>query len=78
MKATARDCIGCRDDFYNGKNPYGIPECWMLKDAEIVTRFRLSIDTPMNQRRGYAEVRVPKCYRKKGYVHVDQIPGYAK
>ena len=22
-----KHCVGCRDNFYNGNNPYGITEC---------------------------------------------------
>lgn len=29
-------CKGCRDDFYNGKNPYGIKKCWFFDKARIV------------------------------------------
>ncbi len=36
-------CIGCRDDFYNGKNHLGIKECWMYKTASIVSRTRVGI-----------------------------------
>ena len=71
-------CVGCRDDFYNGKNPYGIPECWSLKDARLVTRFRLHKDTPMSRRSGYDEREVPNCYQEKGYVYLNQIPEYAE
>lgn len=31
-------CIGCRDNFYNGNNPYGIKECWLLKSARLKWR----------------------------------------
>jgi hypothetical protein len=78
MKATKRDCGGCRDNFYNGNNPYGVKECWMLKDAEIVARYRLSKHTPMSQRSGYVKVRAPNCYQEQGYVHLKAIPEYAK
>lgn len=26
-------CVGCRNDFYNNKNPLGIKECWHLGSA---------------------------------------------
>jgi len=29
-------CVGCRNNFYNGNNQYGIKECWLLKDAKVV------------------------------------------
>ena len=77
MKDT-KACVGCRDDFYNGKNDIGVKQCWLVPDARIKTRYRVSINTPMNQRNGYEEMRVPHCYRQPGYVFVDKIPGYAK
>lgn len=73
-----KHCRGCEDDFYNGKNPYGVTECWMLKGAELSTRFRLHVDTPMNRRSGYEKVRVPNCFRMKRYVHLKAIPEYAR
>jgi hypothetical protein len=74
----AKHCAGCRDDFYNGHNDIGVKECWMLKDAQLKTRFRLSINTPMGQRSGYAKRRVPNCFSQQGFVYLDQIPDYAK
>ena len=71
-------CRGCKDDFYNGKNPYGVAECWLLKDAELATRYRLHVDTPMSQRRGYQEVVVPNCYQLKRHIHLKAIPEYAR
>jgi len=71
-------CIGCRDNFYNGNNDLGVQECWLLKKAELITRYRLSIHTPMDQRRGYQKVERPNCYGEKGYVFLKEIPEYAK
>jgi hypothetical protein len=73
-----KHCHGCRDDFYNGHNPYGVEECWMLKDAKLVTKFELSTATPMNIRSAYTKLKRPNCYNSKGYVYLDTIPGYAK
>ena len=38
MKVTKKDCCGCEDHFYNGHNPYNIPECWNLKNAKMVSK----------------------------------------
>ena len=35
-KPTKRNCIGCRDNFYNGNNNLGVKECWGFKTAELV------------------------------------------
>ncbi len=55
-----RYCGGCRDDFYNGKNPLGIEECWCLKTAKVVWRkiVPLSQVPPWTQK----PVRVLDCY----------------
>lgn len=29
-------CAGCRNNFYNGNNDYGVKQCWSFKDAEVV------------------------------------------
>ena len=36
LKPKKSMCRGCRDDFYNGGNPYGTKECWHFKDAKVV------------------------------------------
>lgn len=72
------DCVGCRDDFYNGNNDIGVSECWLFKKAELATRYQLSIHTPISERRGYRKVTKPKCYGQNGYVFLDKIPEHAK
>ena len=60
-------CIGCENDFYNGHNPYGVKECWSLKDAKFVKRKKI----PVNLRPPYDHIKLQKvlsCYRQKGYV----------
>jgi hypothetical protein len=37
-KPSKNMCLGCRDDFYNGKNPIGIQECWGFKTARVVDK----------------------------------------
>ena len=62
-------CRGCRDDFYNGKNPLGVEECWCLKNAKIVWRKRVHIDQrpPWNQK----SIRVFDCRTEDRYIFVD-------
>lgn len=38
IKPRKKMCSGCTDDFYNGRNPYGVKECWMFKDAQVVDK----------------------------------------
>jgi len=61
-------CIGCRDNFYNGNNPYGIKECWNLKDAKFVKRKKIPIDLspPYDH---IKKQKVLSCYGQKGYVY---------
>lgn len=68
-KPTKRDCIGCKDNFYNGNNEYGIQECWCLKDATLEKRLLIPTDMrpPYNAK---MLSTVPSCYRKKGYATV--------
>lgn len=66
-------CIGCRDDFYNGKNPYGIENCWGLMTAKLVMRRRVAMDERPPWRRTPEEI--PSCYREAGYVFVDPAVG---
>lgn len=72
-----KHCAGCEDDFYNGHNPYGVKECWMLKDAKVITRFGISVDSPMGDRKNFCEEQLPQCYRRKRFVFVKEIPNYA-
>lgn len=67
-KITKRDCVGCRDNFYNGNNDLGVQECWSFKDATMEKR----IDIPVHQRPPYSKLTTlrPSCYKRTGYVHV--------
>lgn len=77
-KVTKQDCVGCRNNFYNGNNDMGIKECWSLPSAKFVTKFQLDYNTPVNQKDAYVKRTVPHCYQKIGYIFVDKIPSYAK
>lgn len=63
-----KHCNGCEQDFYNGKNPLGIKECWHLGEAKVIFRKAVSIQQrpPWTQK---AE-RYPSCYQRKGYIFV--------
>jgi len=62
-------CVGCRDDFYNGKNPHGIEKCWLLDGAKLAMVKRVHIDErpPWKAK----PERLPGCYRQRGYIFVD-------
>jgi hypothetical protein len=61
-------CLGCEDDFYNGKNQYGIVECWHLKDARLEPRLLIHIEQPPPYHQK-PELR-PICYHKKRFATV--------
>lgn len=62
-------CDGCSEDFYNGKNPYGIEECWNLKTAKVVQKRFVPLDAapPWG---GYPVRWTLSCHRRTGYVSV--------
>lgn len=62
-------CNGCEQNFYNGNNPYGVKECWSLKDATRA-RFKLiHVDQPPPYNHIKAEW-LPTCYSAKRFVKV--------
>ncbi len=63
------NCIGCRDNFYNGNNTYGISECWYLKTAKLAERKEVHIDQrpPWKQK----PMKVLSCYKRPQYVYVN-------
>lgn len=77
-KLDKSKCSGCRNSFYNQPGNSTKGECWSLDSAQIVTRFELDCNTPMDQRNRYIEMQVPHCYHKVGAVYLKEIPGYAK
>lgn len=71
MSRTAKSkdlCLGCRNNFYNGNNPYEVKECWSYKGAKVELRKRVSI----HQRPPWNQTAVPtmSCYHAQGYVFV--------
>lgn len=69
------NCRGCVDDVYNG----GLAdECWSFKRAQIVTRYRTGIWTLPDSKGAFVEMRVPTCYRQKGYSFSDRLPDFVR
>lgn len=75
---NVKHCTGCRDNFYNGRNPYGVQECWMRRDAKLVTRFETGTWTMPESPGAFTEVRVPNCYHKSGSHYSDRLPSFVK
>ena len=69
MKMNKAKCNGCEDDFYNGKNPYDVKECWCFEDAKIIKRKKVGMnDVPPWK---WKPQNFPSCYRQRGYVFID-------
>ena len=67
-KITKKNCLGCRNDFYNGKNDLGVGECWSFKNAELISRKKVSIHQfpPWNQK----PILALNCYHATGFVFI--------
>ena len=71
MKKSKTLCIGCNDDFYNGKNNLGIKECWLFEGAEIVKKRKV----PITMRPPWDGLPLePRlyCFRQNGYVFIPE------
>jgi len=70
------------DDFYNGNNQYGVKECWNLKTAKLVKRFKIYWWTPMDKASYFTEVKVLSCYHDlkngRGNAYLTDIPAHLK
>jgi hypothetical protein len=71
-----RRCSGCEDNFYNGNNNLGIQECWMLKQAKLVTRFKIGTWTQPTEPYAFSEVRVLNCFHQKGAHFFEKLPAF--
>lgn len=70
-------CAGCRDDFYNGKNPLNVKRCWSFESAELVIRWRLGTWTQPTQPGAFTEVETLSCHHGEGYHHYKELPDVA-
>lgn len=77
-KMTKAACSGCEDNFYNGRNPYGVTECWNFKSAKLKRRYRTDTWTLPTTPGAFTEVLVPNCYRQKGVHFSDSLPNFVK
>ncbi len=69
-------CAGCRDDFYNGNNPYGVKECWGLKSAKKRVRYRIGTWTVPTEPYAFTKVTTLSCYGRKGSVLYNGLPDF--
>jgi hypothetical protein len=62
-------CSGCREDFYNDKNPLGVKQCWMRKSAKLAPSVLIHIDQVPPYRNLKPKDR-PTCYKAERHVTV--------
>ena len=67
-------CIGCKDDFYNGKNDLGVTACWNLEVAELIMRKEVHYSQvpPWTQ----AARELPDCYSRPHFIYVHPARAY--
>jgi len=63
------DCAGCREDFYNSKNPYGIKQCWSFKRAKVVWRKFVHVEDVPPWR--HEPERTLNCYQRPRHISID-------
>lgn len=78
MPIKREQCSGCVDNFYNGNNPLGVTRCWHAKDGKMVTRYRIGTWTRPDTKYAFTQMRVPSCYREKGYSFYTALPNFVK
>lgn len=71
-------CGGCRNDFYNGKNPMSVKRCWSLNTAKPVVRFKIGTWTQPTQPGAFMEMNVLDCYHKDGAHFYEKLPDFAQ
>ena len=70
-------CVGCRDNYYNGNNPHGVKECWHLKSAKRVTRYRIGWWTPPTSVDAFTKVTTFDCHSAPGqYADFEKLPDH--
>lgn len=68
-------CAGCDSNFYNGNNPMGVQECWMLEKAKIVKKWAIGWWVPMNKKENFRKVITYSCHTESGQVaFLDKLP----
>ena len=73
-----KHCRGCRDDFYNGKNPLGVKSCWLLPKATLLTRYRPHRDSMPGSKGAFTEMTRPSCYGESGFCFYSKLPEFVK
>jgi predicted protein tyrosine phosphatase len=71
-------CVGCHNDFYNGKNDKGIGECWLYEQARLAKRFKIGWWTDPMTSGAFEEVWTLNCHIAPGkYALQETLPAGA-
>ena len=71
-------CRGCRDDFYNEAGHSESGECWSLKTATVVTRFKLDWWTAPTVPGAFTKLTTNSCHHAPGrYQLYEKLPSFA-
>ena len=80
--ATRADCAGCREDFYNHGGNSMTGQCWLLKKAKVVTRYKIHRDAMPATPGAFKKVQVPSCYTDAGtpkqFYYESTLPTFAR
>lgn len=68
-KLPLSSCLGCVDDFYNGKNDLGVEECRMRDDAKL-DDYALIHKYALPPYTGLEFKKMPVCYRASEFVKI--------
>lgn len=78
MSKSTKYCAGCRDNFYNGQANFSCFGCWSLKDAKVVTRYRIGWWTAPTEPGAFVKVKTYDCHHAPGrYAHYEKLPACA-
>lgn len=73
-----KHCHGCRDDFYNDKNPLGVKKCWGLKTAKMVKGFQIGTWTVPTEKGAFRHVKQLNCWHAQGVHFYDKLPSFVQ
>jgi len=81
MAGDLKFCAGCREDYYNHRPEPGFDgatECWSLKSAEVVTRYRIAWWTTPDTPGAFTKVTTHHCHHEPGqFGFYKELPSFA-
>lgn len=80
MADKQRYCSGCRNDYYNHDgNGMNGGKCWSLKDAEVVTRYKIGWWTQPLNAQCFTKVKTLDCHSAPGkYGLYKELPEHCR